>query len=89
MTVGGPGMERPRPRLAWRRPGLDKWWRYNKWRNDDRPPWGWGPPPPLHWRGHPPQFIDYWGYRVSPIWDPGFRSWEFWLFGVFVPVVVI
>jgi hypothetical protein len=67
----------------------DKWWRDNRWRNDDRPPWGWGPPPPLHWRGHPPQFIDYWGYRVSPIWDPGFRSWGFWLFGVFIPVVVI
>lgn len=67
----------------------DKWWRDHKWRDDDRPPWGWGPPPPLHWRGHPPQFVDYWGYRVSPIWDPGFRSWGFWLFGVFIPVIVI
>lgn len=67
----------------------DKWWRDNRWRNEDRPPWGWGPPPPLHWRGHPPQFVDYWGYQVSPIWDPGFRSWGFWLFGVFIPVIVI
>lgn len=67
----------------------DKWWRANKWRNDDRPPWGWGPPPPLHWRGHPPAVIDYWGYPVRPVWDPGFRGWGFWLFGVFIPVVVI
>lgn len=67
----------------------DKWWRANRWRNDDRPPWGWGPPPPAHWRGHPPAVIDYWGYPVRPIFDPGFRTWGFWLFGVFIPVVVI
>jgi hypothetical protein len=66
-----------------------KWWLVHKWRNDDRPPWGWGPPPPVHWRGHPPPWIDYWGYRVQPVWDPGFAAFGFWLFGVFIPVVII
>jgi hypothetical protein len=44
----------------WNDHDWDKWLRTNKWRNDDRPPWGWGPPPPVHWRGHPPEWIDYW-----------------------------
>jgi hypothetical protein len=66
-----------------------KWWRANKWRNDDRPPWGWGPPPAVHWRGHPPEWIDYWGFRVHPIWDPGFHAFGFWLFGIFIPIFVI
>ncbi|MCT7660795.1 hypothetical protein [Mycobacterium deserti] len=66
-----------------------KWWKVNKWRNDDRPPWGWGPPPAVHWRGHPPEWIDYWGYRVRPVWDPGYAAFGFWLFGVFIPVIVL
>jgi hypothetical protein len=43
----------------------------------------------VHWRGHPPEWIDYWGYRVRPVWDPGFAAFGFWLFGIFIPVVVI
>jgi hypothetical protein len=53
----------------WNDHDWDKWWRTNKWRNDDPPPWGWGPPPPVHWRGHPTEWIDYWGFRVHPISD--------------------
>lgn len=73
----------------WNDHDWDKWWKVNKWRHDDRPPWGWGPPPAVHWRGHPPQWIDYWGYRVYPVWHPGFHAFGFWLFGIFIPVVII
>src|SRR4051794_18097520 len=73
----------------WNDHDWDNWWRANKWRNDDRPPWGWGPPPAVHWRGHPPEWIDYWGFRVHPIWDPHFNTFGFWLFGIFIPVIVI
>ncbi|MGE2718116.1 hypothetical protein [Mycolicibacterium celeriflavum] len=73
----------------WNDHDWDKWWKVNKWRNDDRPPWGWGRPPVAHWRGHPPPWIDYWGYRVHPVWDPAFAAFGFWLFGVFIPVVIL
>jgi hypothetical protein len=73
----------------WNDNDWNHWWRVNKWRNDDRPPWGWGPPPAVHWRGHPPEWIDYWGYRVHPSWDPGLHVFGFWLFGVFIPVFVV
>jgi hypothetical protein len=73
----------------WNGNDWNKWWRVNKWRNDDRPPWGWGAPPPVHWRGHPPEWIDYWGFRVHPIWDPGFHAFGFWLFGIFIPIFVV
>ncbi len=73
----------------WNDHDWDKWWRVNKWRNDDRPPWGWGPPPAVHWRGHVPHWIDYWGFRVFPIWDPHLKVFGFWLFGIFIPVWVI
>ena len=73
----------------WNDHDWDKWWRVNKWRNDDRPPWGWGAPPPVHWRGHPPEWIDYWGFRVHPIWHPGFHVFGFWLFGIFIPIFVV
>jgi hypothetical protein len=73
----------------WNDNDWDKWWKVNRWRNDDRPPWGWGAPPAVHWRGHPPEWIDYWGFRVRPIWHPGFHAFGFWLFGIFIPVVVI
>jgi hypothetical protein len=36
----------------------------------------------VHWRGHPPD-------RVHPIWDPHFKVFGFWLFGIFVPVFVV
>ena len=74
---------------GWNDHDWDKWWRVNKWRNDDRPPWGWGAPPPVHWRGHPPEWIDYWGFRVHPIWHPGFHVFGFWLFGIFIPSFVV
>jgi hypothetical protein len=73
----------------WNDHDWDKWWRVNKWRNDDRPPWGWGPPPVVHWRGHPPEWIDYWGFRVFPVWFPHIKVFGFWLFGIFVPVFVV
>src|SRR4051794_34388064 len=74
---------------GWNDHDWDKWWRVNKWRNDDRPPWGSGAPPPVHWRGHPPEGIDYWGFRVHPIWHPGFHVFGFWLFGIFIPIFVV
>lgn len=68
------------------------WWANNRhdwW--DDRngpPPWGWGPPPPVQWRGgHLPHSINYWGYNLNPVWDNGFRQWGVWLFGVWVPIL--
>jgi hypothetical protein len=73
----------------WNDNDWDKWWKHHRWRNDDRPPWGWGPPPVVHWRGHPPEWIDYWGYRVHPIWHPHFKVFGFWLFGIFIPVFVV
>jgi hypothetical protein len=73
----------------WDNDRWDKWWRAHRWRNDDRPPWGWGRPPAVYWRGHPPPVYDYWGYRVHPVWHPGFHTWGFWLFGIFIPIVVI
>lgn len=73
----------------WNDHDWDRWWRANKWRSDDRPPWGWGPPPAVHWRGHPPHWIDYWGFRVYPVWFPHIKVFGFWLFGVFIPVIVI
>ena len=75
--------------LNWNDNDWNKWWRVNKWRNDDRPPWGWGPPPAVQWRGNIPHDFDYWGYRVYPIWNPGFHAWGFWLFGIFIPIVVL
>jgi hypothetical protein len=74
---------------SWNDHDWDNWWRVNKWRNDDHPPWGWGPPPAVHWRGHPPEWIDYWGFRVHPIWHPGFHAFGFWLFGIFIPIFVV
>ena len=57
------------------------------------PPWRWGAPPrpafsgplPPAW-GPPPPPFDYWGYTVTPVWDPGFNQWGFWLFGVWIPL---
>lgn len=71
-------------------------WRNNPWHYDQRPPWGWAPPPRAEWRGPlpdrwgpPPQAFDYWGYRVQPVWDDGFRTWGFWLFGIWIPLVSV
>ncbi|WP_078325310.1 hypothetical protein [Mycobacteroides salmoniphilum] len=71
-------------------------WRDNPWHYDQRPPWGWAPPPRAEWRGPlpdrwgpPPRAFDYWGHRVQPIWDDGFRTWGFWLFGIWIPLASI
>ncbi|WP_166905112.1 hypothetical protein [Mycobacterium sp. DL440] len=68
------------------------WWANNRhdWWDDRRgaPPWGWGPPPPMHWNGGPlPPRVNYWGYDLNPVWDNGFRQWGVWLFGVWVPII--
>lgn len=26
------------------------------------------------------------GIHVTPLWDPGFNQWGFWLFGVWIPL---
>jgi hypothetical protein len=67
------------------------WWANNRhdWWDDRQgpPPWGWGPPPPVHWNGGPlPPTINYWGYNLNPVWDNGFRQWGVWLFGVWIPI---
>lgn len=94
---GGPGRGGPGPDFNrgghWDDHWDDKgpWWANNRhdwW--DDRngpPPWGWGPPPPVQWRGGPlPPTINYWGYNLNPVWDNGFRQWGVWLFGVWIPI---
>ncbi|WP_200828242.1 hypothetical protein [Mycobacterium sp. 3519A] len=43
----------------WNGNDWNQWWRVNKWRNDDRPPWGWGGPPAVYWRGGIPHDLDY------------------------------
>jgi hypothetical protein len=66
------------------------WWRKNRhdWWDDRQgpPPWGWGPPPAYHWHGGPPRPFKYWGYDVTPVWDPGFHQWGIWLFGLWIPI---
>lgn len=71
-------------------------WRDNPWHYDQRPPWGWAPPPRAEWRGPlpdrwgpPPPAFDYWGNRVQPVWDDGFRTWGFWLFGIWIPLAAV
>ncbi|OMB99431.1 hypothetical protein A5733_06060 [Mycobacterium sp. NS-7484] len=87
---GPPGRDFDHRRDHWDDKG--PWWANNRhdwW--DDRngpPPWGWGPPPPLHWRGGPlPRTVNYWGYNLNPVWDNGFRQWGVWLFGVWIPII--
>jgi hypothetical protein len=66
------------------------WWASNPhpWWDDRQgpPPWGWGPPPAYQWHGGPPRPFNYWGYDVNPVFDPGFRQWGIWLFGLWIPV---
>jgi hypothetical protein len=66
------------------------WWANNRhdwWDDRQGPPrWGWGPPPPYYWHGGPPRPFNYWGYDVTPVWDPGFNQWGIWLFGLWIPV---
>lgn len=88
---GGPGNGPRGPDFKHRDWDKGVWWANNRhdwW--DDRngpPPWGWAPPPPVYWNGGPPpQSIDYWGYRGTPVWDPGFNQWGIWLFGIWIPI---
>ena len=30
--------------------------------------------------------INYRGHQETPVWDPAFNQWGFWLFGVWVPL---
>jgi hypothetical protein len=49
-----------------------------------RPAWGGPlPPPGARWAGGP---INYWGYRETPVWNPGFNQWGFDFFGVWIPL---
>jgi hypothetical protein len=73
--------------VSWNDNQWNDWWRVNRWRNDDRPPWGWGAPPPVYWHGNPPGAYNYWGYQVHPIWRPDLATWGFWLFGIFLPIL--
>lgn len=50
-----------------------------------------GPPPGLAWRGidqgrfdHQP--FNYNGNWVTPIFNPSFNNWGFWLFGLWIPL---
>ncbi|HME48900.1 hypothetical protein [Mycobacterium sp.] len=74
---------------------VDDW--HGRWHNapwgDGAPPWGWGAPPPVAWNGPlpapwgpPPPPINYWGYNVQPVWDPGYNQWGFYLGGVWIPL---
>jgi hypothetical protein len=96
---GGPPPPPPPPN--WGPPPPPDWgppegpgWRGHRppW-GDGPAPWGWGPPPPPPphgplpppW-GPPPPPFDYWGHRVTPIFDPGFHAWGFWFFGLWIPL---
>jgi hypothetical protein len=57
------------------------------------PDWRGGPPPPpgLAWRGidqgrfdHQP--FNYNGSWVTPIFNPDFNNWGFWLLGIWIPL---
>ncbi|GAS92098.1 hypothetical protein [Mycolicibacterium brisbanense] len=72
---GGPG--------GW--PGGDDHRGDHRW--DPPPP----PPPDLSWRGidqgrwdHQP--FNYNGNWVTPVFDPGYNAWGFWLFGIWIPL---
>ncbi|MBX9639803.1 MAG: hypothetical protein K2X97_08765, partial [Mycobacteriaceae bacterium] len=53
-------------------------------RNALLPYGGWGPwPPPAGWVA---PTLNYLGFPVSPLWDPYYQGWGFWLYGVWVPL---
>jgi hypothetical protein len=74
--------------------GTLDWWRGRQWwRDGDLPPWGfWGQPPAYQWAGAPPWVdphpFNYWGYNATPVWDPGYNQWGFWLFGTWIPIII-
>ncbi|MCT7659737.1 hypothetical protein [Mycobacterium deserti] len=50
-----------------------------------------GPPPGLAWRGIDQGRIDrqpfnYNGNWVTPVFNPQFNNWGFWLFGLWIPL---
>jgi hypothetical protein len=74
-----------------RGPGGPGGWPGDDHRGDHR----WDPPPPpppnLGWRGidqgrwdHQP--FNYNGNWVTPVFDPGYNAWGFWLFGIWIPL---
>jgi hypothetical protein len=42
---------------------------------------GWLAPP---WGGWAPQPFDYWGTTVTPVWDPDYQEWGFWVAGIWI-----
>jgi hypothetical protein len=51
----------------------------------------WGPPPPDQgWRGiddgRRDQPFNYNGSWVTPVFNPDFNNWRFWLFGIWIPL---
>jgi hypothetical protein len=94
--VPGPGPWHPGPGWYGGYAPVDDW--HGRWHNapwgDGAPPWGWGAPPPVAWGGPlPPPGgfwnggpINYWGYNETPIWDPGFNQWGFYLGGNWIPL---
>jgi hypothetical protein len=90
---GGPG-DRGGPPPDRRGPGPADWrgGPGPEWRGGDDRGWRPGPPPPdLGWRGidqgrwdHQP--FNYGGNWVNPVFDPGYQTWGFWLFGTWIPL---
>jgi hypothetical protein len=93
LAPGGPyGPGGPGP-VPWHGDAQRGYFRGAPW-GEGPAPWGWGvpprpawggplPPPGARWVGGP---INYWGYQETPIWNPGFSQWGFWLFGVWIPL---
>lgn len=89
--AGGPGREGPPPPPP--PPAGPAGFRGAPW-GEGPAPWGWGAPPRPAWdRPLPPPGgywdagpVNYWGYNVTPAWNPGFNQWGFWLFGVWIPL---
>ncbi len=94
----GPGERGPGGPAADRRDADPADWRGGPGRGPGGPQWrddrGWRPglpPRDLGWRGidqgrwdHQP--FNYGGHWVTPVFDPGYRAWGFWLFGVWIPL---
>jgi hypothetical protein len=85
---GGPDFDRRGPDFDRRGPDFDR--PGPRWddRHDAPPP---PPPPDLAWRGidqgrfdHQP--FNYNGSWVTPIFNPDFNNWGFWLFGLWIPL---
>src|ERR1700730_4857599 len=38
------------------------------------------------WVPGPHEPFNYWGYKVQPVWDPGYDQGGFWLGGIWIPL---